>query len=47
MAEFVGTAVIFTIVGVLIGLAWNYGGPVRISEPKDFEDERHSRGLGQ
>jgi len=38
MAEIIGVAVLFTIVGVLIGLAWGADEPVRVAEPKDFED---------
>lgn len=35
MAEFVATAVVFLILGVFLGLAWNSDGDVKLSEPTE------------
>ena len=43
MAEIIGVAVLFTIVGVLIGLAWGADGPVDDIESRYIESLKRRR----
>lgn len=43
MAELVGIAVLFFVMGTLVGLAWNSDGAIRVSDTHSGPDDVETR----